>query len=546
MSGEVVGEEVLGGSTNRLLTAQTITYCDLAYIEYSDYLGAKTPSGESHMTVEEIYYLLLQMPLLRDWDKVKVYILAQLVRLKNCSKATTIAKSGVESKDFYFIIQGTVDILISEENPIALTTLNKFDYFGESGFLNWQAKAGSKRYDSKSKTGKAFHHTESCLSVTSTFVTLLVLSQENFDHIDDPQISTVIAKNFATKAQWRTNRAQIVSTERRKIVYQQKMLQNSLPLIQHNLNHPQSDAISNQNNKWVKLLDESTTNTGGASSLEEHKNDSARMLKGDIQAGYKNMDDIPYILNSNMDYLMVKPVCKSRAKLESITSLMLEARKRMSSAGSARPIYSNTDQNRDKAYSTSRAGKEMQALRDSLDCLEPPSSISDSFSSHDSIAALEAEYQQQQRQSASQILISTSVRRPMTSHAKSKKRDHVSQSSINLSMSMDSNVGNQLLRPKSSPTAGKKSIRTPDTLDRLLSIRTALNTTSLSNDADNPALSARSESSQELLYRKLAPRSNPTNVAANKSDSLASFVDLVRLKSKTLTKQRGILGHKKA
>jgi len=169
--GDVFGEEVLAGERLRNTTALALTVVDLLVIEDDDFQAAEDPTGGG-LTVDERVDLVMQSSLCRGLDHYRAFKVRILYSFCYCPahiilcpislnlirpsssfngsasqvahaveqveflKGAVIAQRGDVTDHIYILLSGRVDVLMSADSTSPLNALCKFDYFGESGYLN--------------------------------------------------------------------------------------------------------------------------------------------------------------------------------------------------------------------------------------------------------------------------------------------------------------------------------------------------------------------------------------------------------------------------
>ena len=80
---------------------------------------------------------LRNIPTFRDWKVYNLFSVAKNLRLDMIEKGTQLLTKGLESKAFYFILTGSVNLVQKTANSSkTLCCLQKYDYFGESSLIN--------------------------------------------------------------------------------------------------------------------------------------------------------------------------------------------------------------------------------------------------------------------------------------------------------------------------------------------------------------------------------------------------------------------------
>ncbi len=267
-AGECFGEDVLSGLRTRMITVQAITAVELAVIDESDFTMVQEKSTFK-MTVEDRYQFLSNVPLFKNWEPYNLYRIAHVLEHTELEKGTTIVKPGETSNQLVFLNHGRVDIVQSLHNKRTITTLQPFDYCGESGILNNRKTHGvtSKKTAAKEQKNGI---TEAFYALCVSRVDVLILPEDKYYYVDDPT-AEIMKCSFESKMAWRNERAILVRIEQIKFKKYQKEL------------------LKRRSSSRKKL-------TSSASFNEDTERD---------------MEDIPVILRQGYDPFMVFPTCRT-------------------------------------------------------------------------------------------------------------------------------------------------------------------------------------------------------------------------------------------
>ncbi len=269
-AGECFGEDVLSGLRTRMITAQAITSVDLAVIDESDFTMVQEKSTFK-MTVEDRYQFLTNVSLFKNWEPYNLYRIAHILEHTELEKGTTILKPNETSNQLVFLNHGRVDIVQSLHNRRTITTLQPFDYCGESGILNNRKAPGHHSTTNKKSAAKEYKNsiTEAFYALCVSRVDVLILPEDKYYYIDDAT-SEIMKSSFESKMAWRNERAILVRVEQIKFKKYQKEL-------------------SKRRSKSQKTL-----------SFSESSENTER-----------DIEDIPVILRQGYDPFMVFPTCRT-------------------------------------------------------------------------------------------------------------------------------------------------------------------------------------------------------------------------------------------
>jgi CRP-like cAMP-binding protein len=253
--GDIFGEAVLSGMHTRLLTALSMTSVDLAVIDDQDFMTAQDRDSVQ-MGTEEKSKFLSSVPMFRHWDSYKLLRLAHCLVQDEFDKSSIVTRHNSISKEIYFVVNGRVDVIDSLSRRNTITSLLRYDYFGESGFLNkYMHKIPSSSSTQSSVHNKLshphhnssnhgqqnhpHHHRspspssasknsnpsatanaisrqkvhEEFYAIATTKLEVLILNEANF-HLFDMSSIEPFRDAFLAKIQWRRDRVQKMKFER--------------------------------------------------------------------------------------------------------------------------------------------------------------------------------------------------------------------------------------------------------------------------------------------------------------------------------------------
>jgi hypothetical protein len=153
------------------------------------------------MTVEKRVKFLSQVFFFRDWEPHRLNRIAHGLTQLDFNKGCNIVKNNEISKSIYLVLRGRVDVLPFSESKSALLSIQKYDYFGESGLMNANAHMKSSKVVTEFFTMKALSR-----------VDLLVLSELDF-HLIDGVTADIISNYFTVRTNWREIRSVAVLQE---------------------------------------------------------------------------------------------------------------------------------------------------------------------------------------------------------------------------------------------------------------------------------------------------------------------------------------------
>lgn len=155
------------------------------------------------MSMEDRMNFLSQVSFFKNWDSYRLYRVAHALTQINKNKGYNIIKNDEISNNIYFVLRGRVDIFPSSRSKTVLLSIQKYEYFGESGFMNLCTHNNTKRPN---------QFVENFCMKASTRVDLLILPENEF-HLLDRDTINIISENFYARKIWRERRSSAVIQE---------------------------------------------------------------------------------------------------------------------------------------------------------------------------------------------------------------------------------------------------------------------------------------------------------------------------------------------
>lgn len=320
--GDIFGDDALKGMFTRVYTAQALTIVDLAVIEEADYQGTQD-NGSYKMSVEERYQFLCKVPLFKSLETYKLYRIANVLEQSDIPKGVVLLHAGKVSDKFSLLVHGRLDVVQSLENRQPITSIQRFEYFGESQLLNSRRISKKKRGMQVPLAQEEFH------AVTVTRVDLLHIPPQHYHHIES-DLFNLIRSAYRAKLSWRNSRASEIREERIRFRKYTKEL------------------IESQSRKLAKLEFEAkaaaaqsqgATATGASSSprrgdTEHGVFNSTSPLPSIMSSGTGtsttkefDMEDIPVLLGDGYDPFLVFPTCRTDLEADRLNAKIASLRK---------------------------------------------------------------------------------------------------------------------------------------------------------------------------------------------------------------------------
>ena len=108
------------------------------------------------------------------WDQYRLYKVAHCVEQVEFNKGSVILDNEDISNKIYVLLSGSVDVYANARSKNPLNALSKYDYFGETGFLNSCIHTKSS----------SFKYTETFCLIAQSRVLLLVFPENEYHLID--------------------------------------------------------------------------------------------------------------------------------------------------------------------------------------------------------------------------------------------------------------------------------------------------------------------------------------------------------------------------
>ena len=171
--------------------AVALTDCVLLVFGYMDYYSIRGQVDAGCVSdVEEKYALLKDMGLMDGVGQEQLYHVAYALKEVHAPRGKTLLREGETAKTLYFLRGGTVTVFAA---GIEVNTINKGEYFGESGILSHGAQSGAPP------------HVESVACVASTPLDLYVMEPINYSLVG-ARVLGRLRRNWKVRASWRRTR----------------------------------------------------------------------------------------------------------------------------------------------------------------------------------------------------------------------------------------------------------------------------------------------------------------------------------------------------
>lgn len=312
--GEMFAEAALGGIRSRLSTVQAITHCDLAVIEYKDVQDAHSETGGQKESVDDKFQFLQKSALVRHWDGIEVYRLANILQVQEITKGTVLIRKGEVATQLSFLKEGKIDVVVglgAAQQQHIITTMKQYECFGESGILNSHI-SGVERTEK---------YAESCYAIAGSHVIILSLPEQYYTMIDQITMDRILVA-FREKAIWRVSRLHTLKAESRNV---KKLKRNML----------KETARSEDTDGRTPLV-------------------PLVSLQRGTTAAVNILEDIPSLINGHVDPLLAISTCRNKKEVRSVQRSIKESH-RPKSAIAVREV-STISHNHNPAYHRQSTG----------------------------------------------------------------------------------------------------------------------------------------------------------------------------------------------
>ena len=198
-----------------------------------------------NMSMEDRMLFLSQVSFFKNWEPYRLYRVAHALTQIDVNKDCNILRNDEISRNIYFVLKGQVDIFPSPRSKTALLSIQKFEYFGESGFMNATASASSK--------SSQFFVEEYTMKALSR-VDLLLLPESEF-HLLDRAAVDIITNSYYVRKEWREERHLAVVQEMRVFRDFKKKSEKTPHSILTISNNTNNCNINNNNNNINRSYD---------------------------------------------------------------------------------------------------------------------------------------------------------------------------------------------------------------------------------------------------------------------------------------------------
>lgn len=138
--GDIFGEDTVKGASTPFFSAMAITDCEILCFTEKSFMDVQDTSI-TQFNSEQKTDFLKNVPTFRDWKLYHLFNVGKNLRLDMYDKGTQLLVKGNESKAFYFIVNGLVNLVQKTAKASkTLCCLQKYDYFGESSLINSEMK----------------------------------------------------------------------------------------------------------------------------------------------------------------------------------------------------------------------------------------------------------------------------------------------------------------------------------------------------------------------------------------------------------------------
>lgn len=325
-SGQIVGEDALGGLQQRFVSAFAVTQVDLLVLDYEGFVAAHHDRSMNQLTVDEKYAFITHVTIFKHWEAYQLFRMSHALTQVDFDKGSVIINKGDRSRGFYFLFNGRVDICGSANSKDAVVTMRKFDYLGESGLLNVYYKESTST-----------NFVEQFKYIAVTKVETLMLTEEQYNLFFDTNTMDQILQSHSMKAEWRFERKKQMKIEKKAVkavktdlfckqaalLAYQNYTKEEQDVKQYGGPRPPSPSLSiptaNGLDNCDKLKQMQTiTSLCASASVPDlpqlpkiSSSESVDTTSDYTKNSLKSLEDIPSFVNKDYDPFLVLSVCKN-------------------------------------------------------------------------------------------------------------------------------------------------------------------------------------------------------------------------------------------
>lgn len=348
--GDCCCESALDGAKTRFLTILTITACDMAVIEYSQFYTA-SDKNEQRESVDDKIQFLTRTSIFRHWDASNLYRIANAMVREEIPKNTIIISKGDVSRKLCLLMKGRIDIvagLNSHQLQHIVTTINQYECFNESGILTHSSSLQFSRNDGMvSSAGNHNHNNhnahnnhnntgnhhetfvETCYAISGSHVVMLSLP-ENCYHVLEQSTIEKLSVAFREKNIWRLNRMMNLRAESKNIKKWKKQLKlfnddqtNSTSIVNANsIVNTNTVPITNSSQMMNQSQSHSPTHSQQIQPQQLQLFQPPQIQSQTIPI---SVEDIPpIVLDAGIDPMLVLSTCRNSREARSVQTNLKE------------------------------------------------------------------------------------------------------------------------------------------------------------------------------------------------------------------------------
>ena len=155
------------------MAALAISAVELVVVDENAFLKAQDVSGGG-LSIDDRVAFINKVSIFKGWDQYRLYKVAHTVEQVEFNKGSIILDNDDISSKIYILLSGSIDVFTNAHSANPLNSLSRFDYVGESGFLN-------SCLHTRSNTSK---FVETFCLIARTRVVMLTFPEAEFHIID--------------------------------------------------------------------------------------------------------------------------------------------------------------------------------------------------------------------------------------------------------------------------------------------------------------------------------------------------------------------------
>jgi CRP-like cAMP-binding protein len=273
--------------------------------------------------VDDRFKFLVQTPIFKTWGRYDLYRVAPMMKKIEINKGAVLFRKGDVTSQLFFLMEGRIDIVGGLEGAARgdiIVSIQKYEYYGESGILSHFKPEKSQRI-----------YKEYCYAIAGAFSEVLVLTSDQYQIIDRDTILKMLDV-FKAKKHWRADRSVDMRSEKMRLKKIKRELldaqsQTAFSSIFGGEGEGVNGMVTMPMNHNPKHFRSAGTNSSGGGSGECFISAHDLFVDEDGNDILPNLNDIPKIIDSDLDPLLVTSTCRDLRSLKYAKGIIDTARR---------------------------------------------------------------------------------------------------------------------------------------------------------------------------------------------------------------------------